>query len=356
MAEERTLLEHLTLTCTSQRENVANDALCHILSSSKEARDALEELLGEGGAEVGSIDRVSSQVDLGHKIPDLEAFDEHSHRRVLIEGKFWAELTKNQPVEYLKALRTDRATALLFVAPSSRSESLWPQLRRRIQKSQKGNVEWQAETKTTDLKSAVTGGKRRLMLTSWEAVLNRMARAHDGEAKADIQQRANIQQLWGLTKRMDAETFLPLNSDELGPESARHLLGLSRLVDDATRRGRSEGWLNTDGLAAASWPDGYGRWVRLRGTVLRMAISYDLWAVHGFTPLWLPFRSNVDEIRRRLGPLRQESPPAILDDGSSVVVPIRLKEGVEYDAVLDGVVARLKYIADLIGSTDGSDT
>ncbi len=346
MAEERTLLEHLTVTCTTQRENVANEALCHILSSSEAARLALEER--DGGANVGSIARVSSQVDLGQKIPDLEAFDEHDDRRVLIEGKFWAELTKNQPVEYLKTLPEDRPATLLFVAPSSRSESLWPELRRRVQEE---GVEWGAETKkSAEVKSAATGGERRLMLTSWKALLRRLeARAPDGETKADIRQ------LRGLTKRMDTEAFPPLQPDELGPEFARRLLGLNRLIDDATQRARREGCLNMDGLAAASWPDGYGRWVRLGGTVLRLAISCNLWAVHAVTPLWLPFRSNVDEMRRRLAPLRQEDPPGILDDGNDVLVPIRLKEGVEYDAVLDAVVARLKYIADLIGPADQSD-
>ena len=55
MAESRTLLEHLALTCTNQRENVANDVLCHILSSSESARLALQEMLRDGGAEVGSV-------------------------------------------------------------------------------------------------------------------------------------------------------------------------------------------------------------------------------------------------------------------------------------------------------------
>lgn len=233
MAENRTLLEHLAVTCTTQRENVANEALCHILSSSRAARQALEAMLRDGGTEVGSIARVSSQVDLERKIPDLEAFDEQGRRRVLIEGNFWAGLTKNQPVEYLKLLEhdppnEDLPTALLFVAPSSRSESLWPELRQRVLEAK---IEMEEETKTTELQSAATGGGRRLMLTSWKALLGRMeAHAHDDETKDDIRQ------LRGLTERMDAEAFPPLHPDELSPEFARRLRGLNRLVDDAIAR------------------------------------------------------------------------------------------------------------------------
>ena len=125
MAEGRTLLEHLALTCTTQRENVANDTLCHILSSSEAARHALEDLLRDGGADVGAIARVTSQTDHGGKIPDLEAFDEHGQGRLLIEGKFGAELTDNQPVGYLKLLeeRPPRPRSCLLRRLSDRSHS-----------------------------------------------------------------------------------------------------------------------------------------------------------------------------------------------------------------------------------------
>lgn len=45
--------------------------------------------------------------------------------RLLVELKFWAGLTDNQPVAYLKKLPTDCHSALLEVAPARRIESLW---------------------------------------------------------------------------------------------------------------------------------------------------------------------------------------------------------------------------------------
>ena len=344
MAEERTLLEHLTMTCTTQRENVANEALCHILSSSPAARHALEDLLREGGANIGSIYRVSSQVDIGGKIPDLEAFDAHGDRRALLEGKFWAGLTSNQPVEYLIKLSTDQPTALLFVAPSSRSESLWPELGHRVR--EKG-IAWE-EKKTAELQSAATGGGRRLMLTSWRTLLDRMEeharRSHEDETKA------NIGQLRGLTERMDVEAFLPLHPNELGPDLARRLRGLGKLVDEATQRASKEGWLKKLGVSAET--DGYGRWVSLGETEPRLAISFRLWADRRADPLWLRFSgSSVDDVRRKLEPLRHEDPPGLVEDKDKgdVLVPISLEKGVEYDAVLNAMVARLRHITDLLG-------
>ena len=62
-------------------------------------------MLRDGGAEVGSIARVWSQDFAGQARPDLAAVDQYDVKRVFIEAKFWAGLTKNQPVEYLEELR-----------------------------------------------------------------------------------------------------------------------------------------------------------------------------------------------------------------------------------------------------------
>ena len=66
---------------------------------------------------------------------DLVGFDEHGDESALIEVKFWAGLTDNQPVTYLERLRTDdKPAVLLFVAPRARLETLWPEVLRRAEK------------------------------------------------------------------------------------------------------------------------------------------------------------------------------------------------------------------------------
>lgn len=54
--------------------------------------------------------------------------------QVLVENKFGAALTGNQPVEYLRSLRgAPGATLLLFIAPKSRKEGLWQELLARVE-------------------------------------------------------------------------------------------------------------------------------------------------------------------------------------------------------------------------------
>ena len=137
MSYETTLFAHIAPRLTDRIEDVAVDALGHILSQSESARNALAEMLRAGGIEVGSIDSVQTQVigEEGER-PDLVGFDDDGTERVLIEAKFWAGLTQNQPNHYLERLERKshgRPAALLFVAPAARLETLWPELCRRAE-------------------------------------------------------------------------------------------------------------------------------------------------------------------------------------------------------------------------------
>ena len=358
MAEDRTLLAHLTLKFATSPEDIATEALRHILESSATARRAFQELLREGGAEVGLIPRVHTQAgDAEGRFPDLAAFDEQGAERVLVESKFWAGLTKNQPVPYLWRLPQDRPTALLFVAPAMRRDRLWDELRNRVVKA---GIELGATYETLELRSAGAGGKRRLMLTSWTALLDRIAR----EANAESKTLTDIRQLRGLTDHMDGDAFLPLRPSELGPEFARRMLGLQRLIDRAAQHGKENAWINLNGVAVTPRATGYGRYMKLGGVGgwagVWFGIDCGLWAGRRATPLWLQFYGRspgwksplpLDEIRRRLGALRTEDPPGLIDIDSDVFAPINLSTGVEQEVVFDAVVARLKHIAGLIGQS-----
>ena len=353
--KQTTLLAHL-IPKFAHPENVAVDALGHILTQSPAARAALGDLLRDGGADVGPIARVTTQAageDLER--PDLAAFDDRGGERVLIEAKFWAGLTENQPVAYLERLPGDeQPAALLFVAPEAQRESLWAQLRDRVQ--QADSLEWRDATDGSALPRADVGRGRQLLLTSWKALLNRMAsRAIDArETDAEL----DIRQLRGLADRMDEEAFLPLRSEELGPEVPRRLPGLQRLVDEALRRMAGSGFAEEIEGARASAVS-HGRYVTIGGARAWFGILYPAWASLRATPLWLQLLARADRgmpievARRRLAPLALREPPdliegASIDRSGDLLAPIMLPTGVEYEAVLDAVVARLTDVAALL--------
>ena len=351
-AHNETLLAKLAPLFGAQTENLAVAALGHILWGSQAARHALSDLLAAAGATVGEIVQVRIQATgkEGER-PDLAGFDRDGRERVLIEAKFWAGLTGNQPVAYLARLPTNTPSTLLFVAPAARIETLWNELLRTVAESQSG-ITLAPGSELEGLRSAAAGGRRYLLLTTWQVLLDRMA-AH-AAAASDSHAEKDIGQLQGLAAQQDDEAFLPLRREELGPEFPRRMLGLRRLVDDATDRAITAGFASVKGLKVTPQAWGYGRYLKLAYTTPWFGIDFYDWAREKDTPLWLWF-SGTDaqgKALRALEPLRQRSPPELFEHGDGLVVPVDLPLRVEFAAVVAAVVARLKEVADLIGAGD----
>ena len=359
MSYETTLFAHIAPRLTDRIEDVAVEALGHILSNSEAARSALEETVRLGGIEVSSIDRVQTQAigEEGER-PDLVCFDDSEAERVLIEAKFWAGLTPNQPNQYLKRLERKSKgrpaallfvapAALLFVAPAARLEMLWPELCKRS-KEKEPNFRLTVDSKSVDVRSAIlSGGERRLLLTSWATLLDCMARKASANNNTDAV--ADINQLRGLTDRMDADAFLPWRPEDLGPDFAKRMLGLIRLVDDATNRGITNGFLNTDKLKKVPRYEGYGRFIRLGNVQAWFGIECAGWARHHNTPLWLLFKHDKHDQLKQAGLADR-----MVDFKWRFFIPIELPTAVDYDAVLDSVVDSLKSIAEKLDSFGAS--
>ena len=338
-ANRQTLLAKLAPLFGAQTENLAVEALGHILSGSKPARRAVSDVLRAGGADIGQVVQVRTQATgKDGARPDLVGFDERGAERLLIEAKFWAGLTRNQPVTYLKRLASDGGDpcALLFVAPVARQEPLWNELFRLA--GGVGRLPIRRED-ATELRSAEVDDSTFLVLTSWGNLLHRMA-AQVGAA-GESHTETDIRQLQGLAEQQDDEAFLPLRPEEFGPEFPRRLRNLRGLVDDATDRAREKEIVGTEGMRVTPQVDGYGRYVRMGDQTPWFGIHYGLWAGTRPTPLWLCFSGGAPES------LKGRDDPQVFYGRD---VPIYLPVGKEYDAVLDAVVKRLKAIGELIGS------
>ena len=336
-----------------QTENLAVEALGHILSGSEAARSALSELLQAGGAEVGQVAHVRTQ-DAGEDgaRPDLVGTDQDGDDRVLIEAKFWAGLTANQPRGYLERLKSaPQPSALLFVAPARRLYSLWPELCRLSDLS----PDVAPSSDPQDLQSVRTGDGRYLMLTSWRHLLGRMAARVS--AVADSHTEIDIRQLQGLAEQQDKEAFLPLRPEELGPQLPRRVIDFTGIVDDAVGRISKTEWVSTKRARMVATATSYGVWLTFSRAVevfgkfgSYFGVSYGNWARHRDTPLWLWIWDAPADLRRRLEPLRDRDPPELIGTGKKLSVPIELPVGKERGEVLDAVVKRLLAIERLIAT------
>lgn len=351
--DSSTMFAHIVSRLTNRTEDVAVEALGFILSRSDAARRALRDLVELEGMDVGELTDAGTQVgDETLARPDLAVYDRERKERVLIEAKFWAGLTENQPNSYLARLPLDeRPAVLLFVTPEARLETLWPELRRSLELPFK----WQpvATSHDEEFKCAlVDEGTRFLMLASWRALLDRVlsfAMSSGDSVEADIRQ------LHALCEQQDLEAFLPLKPHELALEIPRRMLQFNQLVDDAVELARERNVVNTDRLKVTPRLHGYGRYLRLGSKEADVwagawfGIDYTLWARYRETPLWLSFSSDnwdgvvsVDELRSRLGSEIWANTPSS--------IPFYLTTGVEYQKVLADVVERMVAIAEMVAA------
>ena len=349
-SEPDTLLAHLAWMLSRRHEDIAVEALGYIFQSSP-ARRVLEEMLQDGGAEVGPIAHVRTQVSEEQTRPDLVGFDRHDKECVFIEAKFEAGLTEQQPTAYLERLSSH--TALVFVSPASRIELLWAEL------CQRAGVDGpRPASETAAFRSVTTAGARHLMLTSWTHLLERL------DGAGDLHTTIAVQQLRGLTKMKTEEAaFHPLHPDELDPKIPRRFRSLQRLVDDATTRAVKDEYASAPGSVTTT-ATSYGRYLSLADGAAWFGIEFECWAYPSYpnTPLWLCFQEEwrsegsrpLGEIRRALEPLKQKAPSECFEEDGALYVPIDLPPHAEYDAVLKAVGRRLQEVSDLISAAGGA--
>ena len=89
----------------------------------------------------------------------MALYDRRGKVRLFVENKFWAPLTPNQPVAYLRALPDDGMLA--FIAPKDRIYSLWFELREQCKRENLSVVD---ETGLGDLQRMQVD-QRTLLLT-----------------------------------------------------------------------------------------------------------------------------------------------------------------------------------------------
>ena len=297
MADERSLLSFIARRHTVGREDVATDALSFILSHSNSARRALSDFLSVDDEPLEIAKTDTRGADALGSIPDLTCLNAEGNLVALIESKFWAGLTHHQPVTYWEALPCDRPAVLLFLAPAWRINSggLWGELVGHLCSARHslGNP----DRRESLITASATGGERRLMLTSWDLLLDRLAQ----KAKDDCDNQASfeIAELQGLA------------ADTTAAENPRHNENLKKLIAEAVKRVEQSDWANSDGLTVGQGNEYYGRYLRLAGASAWLGIDFKAVKQMPGKPVWLAFYDDPDafvsqeKVRSRLGALAE---------------------------------------------------
>lgn len=269
--------------------------------------------------------------------PDLVGFDEGKKERALVEVKFWADLTPNQPDRYLDRLPDDGPTVLMFLVPARRVKDLWPTLRERLEGHELTDVDSERRCVRVD------DSRRHLMLVSWTGLLDSMA-ARAGVGGTGVENE--ILQLRNLAQHVIDGAYMPLRSDEkIGEDSDRRMQDFERLVNDATEEGVKHGWASRQGLRATSRACGFGRYISLAGTaVVWFGINKERFEETGRTPLWVELQTGDGNLKQPVDLEMVRSRCGMSDDW----YPVGVRRDVEYSDALKSVVEDLKRFADAL--------
>ena len=337
------VLSHL-IRLKRHPENLATEALAHVLRNSPAARTALLRMLKQAGVALPDNLSFRTQYSGDDKSrPDLTGFDINNHEVLHIEAKFDAGLTDNQPVAYLKRLASDLSGMVLFIVPARRIEFLWFQVLEKIEltgSSPSGPISVVRYEPHPHF----------LGMSSWKYVLG--ALRSDLDEAGDFGAASDIRQLESACERIDAEAFRPLSAEELGPAVPRRVLQLLELLSDVGTRIHHHTGRAAKGNASGSWQEAYFYLpvssVSIGGPSAGVALSFEAWAKYRETPIWFVINKAEQQrhIREKLTDLEQSSPPGVIFRSSNAWIPIRLSTKVDREEVLEEIV---KQVLDISG-------
>jgi len=341
-----------------QQENIATEALGFLLANSSACRDAFKRLAFPLEEMPPELHYRTQVIDSERTIPDLVGTDSENRERLLVEAKFWAGLTDNQPVNYLARLNRNVPGVLLFVMPESRLVTLLPELLQRC-RNHNLTIDELPISKVGAVKYFKVG-QNILAAASWNQILDRFK-----NRSIDVGQTANISdidQLDSLCKSFDVPKYLPIMHEDLAPAHAYRFLKLKSLVDQVTNALIEKGIANVKGLRATPLSTGYCRYLKLKSWCCSIRFDHEFWITYSETPLWIftsgyVWRSNKtwkdgSEVSEALASWISSVPPKAFyeQDSNCWLIPLYIPLGIELNNVANSLIQQILDFVDLIPS------
>jgi hypothetical protein len=350
----QTVFSHIIQKHFSQEnENVATDALSFILNSSELARNGMMKLLRSIVPNMPNLQFQTQQTEDNIR-PDMWGYD-NGEPHIFIENKFWAGLTDNQPVSYLKQLaQFKQPTILLVIVPNAREQTIIRELNQRIVDAGISATDIET-TSGSVVNSIITDLGPILAVTSWTRLLSIL----EPEVAEDPAARSDLLQLKALCESADSGAFLPISSEEITDQrTPAYILQLGTIIQDSIHKAINQNILSIKGLMPqASW-DRTGRYAKFveSGVGFWFGINYRLWKEHGESPLWMVFSTGgfslTQEVHSLLESWATNEELFTTFQNGEFAIAIDIVTGEEKDRVIVEVVDQMKKIANVLSKLD----
>jgi len=310
------LLSHIASNFITEYENVANSSIAYLLNNYSSASEALKIIL--------DIDQVpiyyrTELVTKSNGRPDVTGLDSDGNKSVIIEGKFWANLTDNQPINYLNELSMNGK--LLFLAPDKRIDSLNDELYNRIGKSDD-----------------------RVIVNSWISFIELIE--IENREKFSEQLSSDLYQLKELCQKMDTEGLPPLSMSDLDPMNGKISYQFADLIDECNNILRNWNLSNFQGLKTTGSKRDYGFYFKSGALSCRLNFSSYYWYKRrSHTPFWLYLKDkNWNKSERIYHLLNEFDSINSYDDDTSSDYGIMLKPGMDKSQIVLHIVDTVKKV------------
>ena len=265
---------------TNQFENVATEGLAHIVGSSELVRKQLLTFLN---TKIALPDAFNSAFDISTQfsdandasIPDL-ALQFPGQLKLLVEVKFWAKLTKNQPLAYLQKLNKHDGECLFFLVPQQRIPILLNELVQKIELETGEQIAY-----TIAGNNLVFNELAPIVLVSWEELISFLLERVDF---SEPHIKADLDQLQQMINKMLSPEFLPFEVGDFDFNAYRKYTQMIELIDACIDSNPN---YNTKNLSYGGGKNSFQRWFLLADYYTAgLELHARYWEKHAH-PIWL---------------------------------------------------------------------
>lgn len=301
----QSLLAHLYSHIRGSQEDVATISLQYIISQAEELRDAFNRLLGNRLQQnLSDVVKYSCQATgQNQERPDISGKDSSGNEILLCEAKFYAGLTENQPLTYLKRLKEGNGKGLVFICPKARITNLWTKVCSLCQAPEPQIID----------EYCVTVDGVAMSIITWDEILSELERV----AVASVpEMRSDINQLVGYCREMDMEAFIPFTSEELGAITAKKQQRYSQVIIETTNRIHADKKLKTTKATRNSYNSGFEYKMRVNQYYVYLVYDEILWMTDTSkeTPFWLLIMDEEKKQTEEIRTILRKLPERIIED------------------------------------------
>ena len=322
------------------QEDIASEGLKYILRNSDLSKSIINsQIKSKTNVQLPELNYVSqtSKKDLGRT--DISGIDINGNEIIIFEAKFWASLTENQPISYLKRLPSN--SVLVFICPDLRKSSLYIELYRKLNEQK-----LEFETDENLLKFELDDNKF-ILIQSWKEILIPIKTILQANNKDNLV--SDIDQILGFCEVVDKNSFIPLQDKDLSPEIGRNISSFFELVNEVISELSKSKYYNRGSLTEGKPKEfGYYKYRNYDGYTITFGLNFGYWSKFADTPFWLKVSKSfkqAPELKFKLKSVSSIiSKPIFEDDSDDLYFPIYPTKYEDKNSVIKNMVEQIDEI------------